>query len=130
MHFNNYINHREMQPFDEISLYSGWLTCRSRLTASHMPERVMRQFGYTQTILRDHVVSAHPALTYRQMDAMFDDYEIHLVSEEAQSNTDKSDWSYVDEYIRWFFRVPHSYMVHAAPEDPPRLSHQEILKEE
>lgn len=71
MHFNNYVDYRETWPFDEIMLYSGWLACGSRLTAPHLHECVMCQFSYTQTILRDHVVFAPPALTHRQMDDMF-----------------------------------------------------------
>lgn len=42
MQFNNYVDHREMQPFDKILLYFGWLACESRLTAPRLPERVMQ----------------------------------------------------------------------------------------
>ncbi|XP_050877097.1 uncharacterized protein LOC127080851 [Lathyrus oleraceus] len=130
MHSNNYVDYRETRPFDEIMLYSGWLACGSRLTAPHLHERVMCQFSYTQTIPRDHVVFAPPALTHRQMDDMFYDYESHLVLEEAQTIMTPSDWSYVDGYIRWFFRVSHLYMMHVVLEDPLRLAHHEILEEE
>ncbi|XP_050902773.1 uncharacterized protein LOC127115222 [Lathyrus oleraceus] len=130
MHFNSYVDHCETRPSDEIVLYYGWLGCGSRLTAPHLRERVMRQFSYTQTILRHHVVSASPALKRRKIDDMFDDYESHMVPEEAHSIIVVSDWSYVDGYIRWFFTVSHSYMVHAAPGDPVRPTHQEILEEE
>lgn len=37
MHFNNYVDHRETQPFDDIVLYSGCLACGSRLTFPHLP---------------------------------------------------------------------------------------------
>lgn len=47
MKFNIYVNHRETWPFDEIVLYSRWLTCGSCLTTSPLPEHVMRQFSYT-----------------------------------------------------------------------------------
>lgn len=89
----------------------------------------MQQFDYTQAIPRHLVVSAPPTLTRRQMDEMFDDYESHLVPEEAQSTIAPSDWSYVDGYIRWFFRVSHLYMVQAPPRDSPKPTHQEILEE-
>lgn len=91
MHFNSYVDHRKTRPFDEIVLYFGWLAYGSRLTTPHLPERVIRQFGYTQTILRHLVVSAPSVLTRRQMDDMFDDYESHLVPEEAQSTIAPSD---------------------------------------
>lgn len=62
-------------------------------------------------------------MTHKYMDAMFDDYLSYVVLEEARSVIDESDCSYVDEYIRWFFRVSHSYMVQTTPGDPPRSSH-------
>lgn len=70
MHFNNYVDHRETRPFDEIMLYSRLLACESRLSAPHLPKCVMLQFGYTQTIHIHHVVSFPLALTHIQMDAM------------------------------------------------------------
>ncbi|CAL5197040.1 unnamed protein product [Lathyrus oleraceus] len=111
-------------------LYSGWLACGSRLTAPHLPERVMRQFDCTKTIPIHPVVSTPPALTHTQMDDMFDDYESHLAPKEAQSIIAPSDWSHVDGYIKEFFRVSHPYMVQASLGDPPRPAHQEILEEE
>lgn len=61
---------------------------------------------------------------------MFVDFESHLVPEEARSIIVVNDWSYVEGYTIWFFMVLHSYMVYAAPGDPPRPTHQEILDEE
>lgn len=90
----------------------------------------MRQFGYTQTIPRHLVVSAPPTLTHIQIEDMFDDYESHLVSDEACATIAESDWSYVEWYIRWFFRMSHPYMVQATLRDPPRPALQEILEEE
>ncbi|XP_050888879.1 uncharacterized protein LOC127094051 [Lathyrus oleraceus] len=116
MHFNNYVYHRETRPFDEIVIYYGWLACGSCLIAPHLPERVMRKFGYTQIIPIHPVVSAPPAMTHIQINYMFDDFESHLVLEETQATIAKSDWSYVERYIIWFFRVSHSYMVQAALE--------------
>lgn len=75
------------------------------------------------------LVFASPTLTRRHMDDMFDDDENHLISEEARSIIAPCEWSYVDGYIRWFFRVSHSYMVQAAPRDPPKPTHQKILEE-
>ncbi|XP_050874229.1 uncharacterized protein LOC127076587 [Lathyrus oleraceus] len=129
IYFNNYVDHRQTQPFDEIVLYSRWLACGSCLAAPHLFECVMRQFGYVQIIPRHSTVFPPPALTRRQIEEMFHDYESHMVSDEARTITE-SDWSFVDRYIRWFLRMSHSYMVHVTLEDPPRPSHQEILEEE
>ncbi|KAI5400626.1 uncharacterized protein LOC127096136 [Lathyrus oleraceus] len=130
MHFNSHVDHRETQPLDEIVIYSGWLACGSCLIAPHLSESVIQQFKYTQTIPRHLVVSVPPALTCIQIDDMFDDYESHLIREETRTTIAESDWSYVEGYIIWFFRVSHSYMVQATPGDPPRPAHQEILEDE
>jgi len=47
----SYVKHRVVCLFEKINLYTGWLrygTCKVR----YIPERVLRQFGYTRTILR------------------------------------------------------------------------------
>lgn len=69
-------------------------------------------------------------MTHIDMNAMFGDYLSHMAPEEARSTIAQSDWSYVDRYIRWFFRVSLSYMVQASLGDPPRSAYQEIPEEE
>lgn len=64
------------------------------------------------------------------MDIMFDNYESQLLLEEARCTIAESDWSYVDRYVRWFFRVSHPYMVEAALGDPPVPGHQKLLEED
>lgn len=64
-HFNIYVDHCDMLPFEEIVLYSGWLACRSCLTTPYLFERIMQKFGYTKTILKHPFVSTPPALTRR-----------------------------------------------------------------
>lgn len=55
--------------------------------------------------------------------SLFDDYLNYLVPEEAQSTIDESDWSYVNEYIKCFFKVSNPYMVQTASRDPPMPSY-------
>ncbi|XP_050898936.1 uncharacterized protein LOC127105772 [Lathyrus oleraceus] len=49
---------------------------------------------------------------------------------EARDTIAENDWSYVEGYTKWFFKVSHPYMVHAALEDPSRPAYQEILENE
>ena len=128
--YDVYADHRGTRPFDDISLFSGWLACSSTITVPYLPERVMRQFGYTQTIPRHPAVSAPLGLTRREIDDIFADYEHHLVPEEARATTAPTDWACADGYISWFFTVSHPYMVPTAPGSPPRPAHQEILEEQ
>src|ERR1051325_6157071 len=95
-----------------------------------MLERVIRQFGFTQTIPRNPNVCAPPTVKMRDMDDLFDDFENHLVPEKARSTVTPDDWSYEYGYMIWFFRVSHPYMIEDAPGNPPRSVHQEILEEE
>lgn len=84
----------------------------------------MQHFGYMKYIPRDPHVSAPPAMTCRDMSIMFDDYLNHLVPEETRSTITSSDWSNVDGYIRWLFRISHPYIRHDALEDPPMPTHR------
>lgn len=69
-------------------------------------------------------------MTHRDMDDIFYDCLNHLVSEEAQSTISESDWSYVDGYVRWFFRVSYPYMIQDAQGNPLRHAHHKILEDE
>lgn len=84
----------------------------------------MRQF-----ILRDSSVFALPAMTRRYMNVMFYHYLNHLVPEEAHSIVDLIDWSYTEDYIWWFCRMLHNYMIQDVLVNPSRPTHQEILEE-
>lgn len=83
----------------------------------------MRQFDYTQTIPRHLIVSAPHDMTHTNIYAMFNDSLSYMVSEEALSTIDENDWSYVDGYIRWLFRVSHPYIMQDASGDPLMPSH-------
>jgi hypothetical protein len=52
-----YGEHRQARPFERVSLYSRWLRCGDRMVR-YLPERVLRQFGWVQTIPRHPVESA------------------------------------------------------------------------
>ncbi|MCI44224.1 serine/threonine-protein phosphatase 7 long form-like protein, partial [Trifolium medium] len=44
-----YGQHKDALPLEDVCFYSGWLRC-GHFIALYLPERVLRQFGYTQTI--------------------------------------------------------------------------------
>ncbi|XP_058784371.1 uncharacterized protein LOC131659157 [Vicia villosa] len=85
VYFSSYEDHCETIPFDDASLFKGWLACRIRKTTVYMPKRVMRQFGFTQTILWNPAVVPPPTVRQRDMNELFDDFENHLVLEEARN---------------------------------------------
>ncbi|XP_058783539.1 uncharacterized protein LOC131658223 [Vicia villosa] len=110
--YDCYAVHRETVPWDDIALYSRWLACSSTITVRYLPERVMRQFGYRQTIPRHPFVFAPILMTLRQIDEAFADFEHHMVPEEAQATRPEVDWSRADEYITWYFTVSPLHYPH------------------
>jgi hypothetical protein len=51
--------HHQACPFERVCLYSGWLKYGNR-KVRYLPERVLRQFGYIQTIPGHPYESAPP----------------------------------------------------------------------
>jgi len=47
-----YEEHSEIQAFEEVFWYSGWIMCDVHRVYRHLLKRVLRQFGYVQTIPR------------------------------------------------------------------------------
>nr|ABE80141.2 IMP dehydrogenase/GMP reductase, putative [Medicago truncatula] len=40
--WRSYEEHKEIQPFEEVFWYSGWIMCGVRRVYRHLPERVLR----------------------------------------------------------------------------------------
>ncbi|XP_068483427.1 uncharacterized protein [Phaseolus vulgaris] len=53
----SYEEHKVMRPFEWISLFSGYIRLRG-CRQMHLPERVLRQFGYIQCI-PSHTTTVH-----------------------------------------------------------------------
>jgi len=47
-----YEEHGEIQGFEEILWYSGWVTCDVVRVYRYFPERVRRQYGYVKNVFR------------------------------------------------------------------------------
>ncbi|CAK8538159.1 unnamed protein product [Lathyrus sativus] len=45
--YDVYADHHVTRPFDDISLFSGCLTCSSTIIVPYLADCVMRKFGYT-----------------------------------------------------------------------------------
>lgn len=66
----------------------------------------------------------------RHLYDIFAVYESHMVPEEYQSMSVTSQWSYVDNYMTWFYGVSHPVMTPETPRHSPRPAHEEILENE
>ncbi|XP_058783614.1 uncharacterized protein LOC131658324 [Vicia villosa] len=89
--YDAYATHCETRLFDDIALFSGWLACSSTITVPYLPEHVIRQFSYCQTIPRHPFVSVRLGLTRRQIDDIFADYQNHMVPDEARATRIERD---------------------------------------
>ncbi|KAH1262180.1 hypothetical protein GmHk_02G004861 [Glycine max] len=87
-----YGEHRPVQDFHLISCYSGLLRW-GLVAVYYQPERVVRQFGYTQTILASLVDSCMMIYTTGQC---------------------------ASDYIDWFFRISHPFKTPSHASDPPQ----------
>ena len=48
--FRSYESRRDVTPFQDICWYSEWIMAGKDMMCCHPPERVLRQYGYVQTI--------------------------------------------------------------------------------
>ncbi|KAL5128740.1 hypothetical protein HKD37_14G040928 [Glycine soja] len=110
----SYGDHCSIREFEVISLFSGHLRWGS-LTVIHRPDRVVRQFGYIQTI---PPYPTAPSVSVEEMDArwmQFGDYvapvgQICVVPGQCSS-----------DYMEWFYMISHPFFTPAQPEGPSRV---------
>lgn len=127
--FTSYDKHYQIRLLDEICWKYRWLEFRSWLIYPHLPQRVLRQFGYLQSILSDPIFDAPPTMYCRDVDEIFTAYHEHLILEDVQSVPTYSPWCNAYSYIKWYYRVSNSYMMTPLDENPPRSTHQKIIQE-
>ena len=71
----------------------------------HLPERVLRQYDYVQTVPRRSATF----LEFASADVIvaFLEFPLHVVSqrERGEPVLDDEPWKHLDAYMRWFYRV-------------------------
>ncbi|XP_006590117.1 serine/threonine-protein phosphatase 7 long form homolog [Glycine max] len=106
-----YGEHREVWDFHVRSCYSGLLHW-GLVAVYYRLERVVRQFGYTQTI------PAPPIDSWVSYDDIYDrwmHYEDHIVPAGEVCVVPRACSS---DYIDWFFRISHPFMTPGHALDP------------
>ncbi|XP_039684137.1 protein MAINTENANCE OF MERISTEMS-like [Medicago truncatula] len=121
-----YEEHREIHDFEEVFWYSGWIMCGVRRVYRHLPERVLRQYGYVQTIPR------HPTdvrdLPPPSIVQMFVDFRTHTLKADARGEQAGEDtWRVADGYVLWYTRVSHPQILPPIPGDLPRPANEEQI---
>eukprot|EP00256_Glycine_max_P055867 XP_014623240.1 protein MAINTENANCE OF MERISTEMS-like [Glycine max] len=98
-----YGEHQEVRDFHVRSCYSGLLRW-GPVAVYYRPERVVRQFSYTQTILAPPLDSW---VSYDDIHDRWMHYEDHIVPAGEVCVVPRACSS---DYIDWFFRISHPFM--------------------
>jgi hypothetical protein len=124
--WRSYEEHREIQAFEEVFWYSGWIMCGDRRVYRHLPERVSRQYGYVQTVPR------HPTdvveLTASQIVQAFVDFRTHMLKEaDWGDQAGEETWCMREGYKLWYTKVSHPQILPPLPRDPLRPPNEEQI---
>jgi len=102
--------HRQTRQFEWVNLYSGWLRFGDRMVR-YMPERVLRRFGWVQTIPRHPVESAPIDVNLAEITNRFRRALDYALTPQKLGETAIHYVEAVDGYMEWFYRHSHPRMV-------------------
>jgi len=120
----------DVTPFQDVCWYSRWIMAGKQRMVRRLPERVLRQYGYVQTVLRPPTTIM--PLASADVVAAFLEFALHVVAQHHRGDKvpDDEPWKHSDRYIRWFYRVSHLIIVNPPPEPEitvPRPVYQDVL---
>jgi hypothetical protein len=102
--------HRQARQFERVSLYSGWLGCGERMVR-YLPERVLHQFGFVQTIPRHPVQSAPVDVNLAEITNRFQRALDYTLTPQELGEITVHGVEVADGYIEWFYQVSHPRMI-------------------
>jgi len=121
-----YEEHKEIQGFEEIFWYSGWVMCGVVRVYRHFPERVRRQYGYVQNVPRHptDVVELRPD----QIVLTFLDFCIYTIKEPDWGEpAGRETWQMEDDCVLWYSRVSHPLILPLLSGDLLRPANEEQI---
>jgi len=121
-----YEEHKDFQAFEKVFWYSGWIMYGDRRVYGHLPERVLRQYGYIQTVPRPptDVVELSPA----EIVQAFVDFHTHtLKAADWGEHAGEDTWCMAYGYVRWYTVVSHPQILPLLPGDIMRPRNEEQI---
>jgi len=81
----------------------------------HLPERILRQYNYCQTIPKTHAMIG--GLNLADVVVAFQDFTVHVLThaERGHQTLEEKPWRYAKGYIKWFYCVSHPMFNEPAP---------------
>ena len=113
--WNPYVAHRAGRPLVVSTMFSGFIKL-GILVHCHLTERVLRQFGFMQPIPRPP--TSLPMLDFATINDRCRDHDQFVVVQVVPATT---HFSCLDEYLQWFWRVSHPYILRGVEADRPSL---------
>ena len=116
VYWRSYERRRDVTPFQDVCRYSGWILADKQKMVRHLPELVLTQYIYVQTVPRP--LTTIMPLAPADVVAAFLEFALHVIVQEQRVDQvpDDEPWKHSDGYIRWFCRVSHPLIVNLAPE--------------
>ncbi|XP_057426297.1 protein MAINTENANCE OF MERISTEMS-like [Lotus japonicus] len=102
-------DHRAHRPRDQRAMYSGYIrTPFGRVVRRHLPERVLRQFGYIQDVPRHPSEIQTTGSLAETADAAYAEFAPHL---RPQGIPATYPGEAVEDYMRWYSAVSHRFII-------------------
>ena len=110
-----YETRRDLTPFQDICWYSRWIMAGEDRMCTHLPERILRQYNYVQTIPipPTTIVDLEPA----EVVMAFMEFVVHVLSQQKRGGLVSEDdvCKQSKGYMKLFYKVSHPIMIALQP---------------
>ncbi|MCI37563.1 serine/threonine-protein phosphatase 7 long form-like protein, partial [Trifolium medium] len=105
-----YEDHRDVCPFEDIALYSGWIRCGT-IRVRYLPERMLRQFGYVQTTPHHPDAAANPLSTVTHIDQHWVQHMDRVLTSDMLGTHATRPSDTAPGYMSWYYKISHQHII-------------------